>query len=171
MDAQTRTADTRVDGPNLLAPEMSPEAFAQSPMMRWVKVAMVVMGLAIIAGFVFIGVEVYRRATDPEYRSQAGGIFKNRAAEPAPAARPAAGAATGAVASAAAVPVIETATVTASTGGFRLPAGSRILEQTAIGSRLAVLVELAGGGQTIYVLSPQGRNELQVQEVLTAPAR
>jgi len=168
MDAQTRTADTRVDGPNILAPEMSPEAFAQSPMMRWVKVAMVVMGLVIIAGFVFIGAEVYRRATDPEYRAQAGGIFKNRAAEPAPAAR-SAGAATGGVASA--VPVIETATVTASTGGFRLPAGSRILEQTAIGSRLAVLVELAGGGQTIYVLSPQGRNELQVQEVLTAPAR
>ncbi len=37
-------------------------------MLKVVQVSLVVIGVFIIAGFVFIAVELYNRATDPDYR-------------------------------------------------------------------------------------------------------
>jgi hypothetical protein len=113
---------------------------AASPFVKGAKIAIVVMGVLIVAGFVFVAVEIWRRQTDPDHAS--------RTSERGGAA-----------------------TVLAIAGGLRLPAGARIVEQTAVGNRLAVRVDHADGGQAVYLVSP-GSRAIEVQEILaTAPAR
>lgn len=133
--------------------DMGADEFAASPFMRWVKVAMVVMGVLIIAGFVFIAYEVWRRQTDPDYAAQ---VDRRRLTAPAAEA-----------AAPAARPVIPTAVAGTP---FALPAGSRIVEQTPMGSRLAVRVELTDGAQVIYLVT-QGSRAVEIQPVMSAPAR
>lgn len=134
------------------AGEMSADDFAASPFMRWVKVAMVVMGVLIIAGFVFIAYEVWRRQTDPDYAAQ---VDRRRLTAPAEAQAPVAR------------PVVPTAVAGTP---FQLPAGARIVEQTPMGGRLAVRVDLADGAQVIYLVT-QGSRAVEIQPVMTAPGR
>jgi hypothetical protein len=54
----------------------------QSPLMRGMKIAMAVMGALILLGFVLIGIEIYKRATDPEHRARAGAERANPAGGP-----------------------------------------------------------------------------------------
>jgi hypothetical protein len=116
---------------------------ATSPFVRGAKIAIVVMGLLIVAGFVFVAVEIWRRQTDPDYAAR---VQDRGGAVPA-------------------------ATVQAVAGGLRLPAGARIVEQTAVGGRLAVRIEHPDGRQAIYLVSP-GSRSIDVQEILaTVPAR
>lgn len=134
-------------------PGEATDDFAASPFMRWVKVAMVVMGVLIVAGFVFIAYEVWRRQTDPEYAAQ---VDRRRLTAPA-----------GEAAAPVARPVVPTAVAGTP---FVLPAGARIVDQTPMGSRLAVRVDLADGAQVIYLVS-QGSRAVEIQPVMTAPAR
>jgi hypothetical protein len=104
-------------------------------MMRTLKVVLAVMGLLIVAGFAYIGHEVWRRATDPDYRA---GIEAERAARrtPAPAADGVAGVRTPAA-------------------PLELPPGAIITDTVAVGALLAVTVERLDGTQTLYVIDPR----------------
>ncbi|WP_145727613.1 hypothetical protein [Nitrospirillum viridazoti] len=101
--------------------------------MRTIKTFLVIMGVLIVAGFTFIGVEVWRRATDPNH-PRAFGRHADTAASGAttPSALP----------PEALAPLL------------KLPEGSRIEAMTSVGSRLAVQVALPGGAQQIVLLEP-----------------
>jgi hypothetical protein len=55
------------------AEPVADDEMMRSPLMRGVKIAMTVMGVLILLGFVYIGLEIYKRATDPEHRARTGG--------------------------------------------------------------------------------------------------
>ncbi|WP_049974194.1 hypothetical protein [Azospirillum sp. B4] len=86
------------------------------------------MGVLIVAGFTFIGVEVWRRATDPNH-PRAFGRHKDAT-------------------------ITSTATPEVLAPLLALPGGSRIEAMTSVGSRLAVQVALPGGTQQIVLLEP-----------------
>ncbi|MFN8723862.1 MAG: hypothetical protein ACK5YI_23795, partial [Rhodospirillales bacterium] len=50
--------------------EATGDDIATSPFVRGAKIAIVVMGLLIVAGFVFVAVEIWRRQTDPDYAAR-----------------------------------------------------------------------------------------------------
>lgn len=91
--------------------------------MRILQSVIVVLGVLIVGGFAFIGVEIYQRATDPTHP---------RAFGKAPAEAPAATVAT---------PLADS-----------LPAGTEIGEPVAVGSRIAVRVVLPDGTQQVLVI-------------------
>ncbi|MEA1648349.1 hypothetical protein UAJ10_04870 [Nitrospirillum sp. BR 11164] len=101
--------------------------------MRTIKTFLVIMGVLIVAGFTFIGVEVWRRATDPNHPRAFG-----RHADTA----------TPGTTTASALPPEALAPL------LKLPEGSRIEAMTSVGSRLAVQVALPGGAQQIVLLEP-----------------
>jgi hypothetical protein len=103
-------------------------------------VAIIVMGVLILVGFAFVAFEIWRRQTDPDYAAR---VREGRGPAVAPA-----------------IP----------SGGLRLPAGARIIEQTALGDRLAVRVDLPDGGQSIFLVVLGGRS-IDVREIVSAPAR
>ncbi|MDE1150671.1 MAG: hypothetical protein PW843_29325 [Azospirillaceae bacterium] len=103
------------------------------------------MGVLIVAGFTFIGVEIWRRATDPMHPRAFG-----HAATP-----PVAG---GAPSPTAAAPLLT------------LPEGSHIEAMTTVGSRLAVQVTLSGGAQQIILLDPNtGKGQIAAATGTTSP--
>lgn len=89
------------------------------------------MGVLIVAGFTFIGVEIWRRATDPNHPRAFG---RHDAAPGATTLSPASPEALAAM--------------------LTLPEGSRIEAMTSVGSRLAVQVGLPNGTQRIVLLEP-----------------
>lgn len=96
------------------------------------------MGVLIVAGFTFIGVEIWRRATDPHHPRAFG-----RAAE---------------------ATITSTAPAQALAPLLSLPEGSHIEAMTSVGSRLAVQVALPGGAQQILLLEP-GTGKVQIAVV------
>jgi hypothetical protein len=96
-------------------------------LLRGVKVAMAVMGVLILAGFGVIGYEIYRRSTDAEYRARLDSE--------------AAGARSARVTLAGDAPLL-------------LPDGAIITGTVAVGSRLALTVELLDGTQILYFANP-----------------
>jgi hypothetical protein len=104
-------------------------------MMRTLKIVLSVMGLLIVAGFAYIGYEVWRRTNDPEYRAA---IEAERAARRAPAP-----ASEGVMRARAPVAPLE------------LPPGAIITDTVAVGTLLAVTVERIDGTQTLYVIDPR----------------
>ncbi|WP_207478038.1 hypothetical protein [Arenibaculum pallidiluteum] len=110
-------------------------------LMRGVKIAMAVMGVLILAGFAFIGFEIYHRATDPEYR--AGLDERGRTVRPEAALREG--------------------------GAYLLPAGAEIVAAVPVGNRLAVTVRHADGTQSLLFVHP-GTDEI-VEALRTQPAR
>ena len=91
---------------------------------RILQVVIVVLGVLIIGGFAFIGVEVYQRATNPNHPRAFG------KAEEAPAA------------------TLSSAIADA------LPAGTEIGEPVAIGYKIAVRVVLPDGTQRLLAVEP-----------------
>ncbi|TWB39644.1 hypothetical protein FBZ90_110108 [Nitrospirillum pindoramense] len=89
------------------------------------------MGVLIVAGFTFIGVEIWRRATDPNHPRAFGRHDAAPGTITLPAASPEALA-----------PLL------------KLPEGSRIEAMTSVGNRLAVQVGLPNGTQRIVLLEP-----------------
>jgi hypothetical protein len=123
--------------------EAADDDIATSPFVRGAKVAIVVMGVLIVAGFAFVAVEIWRRQTDPDHAARVQDRGGGGSA----------------------------ATVQSVAGGLRLPEGARIVEQTAVGGRLAVRIGYPDGRQAIYLVSP-GSRSIDVQEILaTVPAR
>jgi hypothetical protein len=114
-----------------------------SRLMKGIKIAIVVMGVLIVLGFAAIGLEVYRRATDPEYAAQRGG---NPASAPATTTDPHPG---------------------SLRGGLTLPGGSVIGDPVAVGNRLAVTVRHPDGTQALYVINP-GQGEI-IEFIRSAP--
>ncbi|TWB13837.1 hypothetical protein FBZ89_11952 [Nitrospirillum amazonense] len=101
------------------------------------------MGVLIVAGFTFIGVEVWRRATDPSHPRAFG-----RHADTATLGTTTVGTTTAGTTTGSALPPGALAPL------LKLPEGSRIEAMTSVGSRLAVQVVLPGGAQQIVLLEP-----------------
>lgn len=94
--------------------------------MQILKALVVIMGVLIIAGFTFLGVELYKRASDP-----------TRAAQQAADADRAA-------------PAREAADVT-----LDVPSGSRIGDIVVVGNRVLFKVTLPQGPDRLYVIDPR----------------
>ncbi|MDG3439309.1 hypothetical protein [Nitrospirillum amazonense] len=123
--------------------------------MRTIKTFLVIMGVLIVAGFAFIGVEIWRRATDPNHPRAFG-----RHADTATL-----GATTAGTTTTSALPP------EALTPLLKLPEGSRIEAMTSVGSRLAVQVTLPGGAQQIVLLEPStGKVQIAVVTGTTSSA-
>ncbi|MDZ5650195.1 hypothetical protein [Nitrospirillum sp. BR 11828] len=99
--------------------------------MRTIKTFLVIMGVLIVAGFAFIGVEIWRRATDPNHPR----AFGRHDAAPG-------------------TTTLSAAPPEALAPLLKLPEGSRIEAMTSVGSRLAVQVGLPNGTQRIVLLEP-----------------
>lgn len=115
--------------------------------MAFLKTLVVVMGVMIVAGFSFLGVELYKRINDPDRVAQA-----DRAAPTV----------TGGL-----------ATVEGSITGLDLPVGSRMGDPVAIGNRVMVKVTLPANGDRpesdrLYVLD--NRNGAVLGVVTTGAA-
>lgn len=91
-----------------------------------IKSLLAIMGILIVAGFAFLGYEVYQRATDPTHPRAFGRGKVEAAAKPAPA--PAA---------------------------ISAPAGSRIGQMLVLGPRVVYHVTLPDGSEQIHVLDPR----------------
>lgn len=130
-DGTSARADERAAGPASGDGNGTGEVDATGAgLLRGVKIAMVVMGLLLLAGFAFIGYEIYRRTTDPDYRAQLQGEAGEARA---------------------------TRTVRASSDApMLLPEGAIITGTVAVGSRLALTVELLDGTQILYFANPTG---------------
>ncbi|MCG5240964.1 hypothetical protein [Azospirillum doebereinerae] len=94
--------------------------------MQILKALVVIMGVLIVAGFTFLGVELYKRMNDP-----------NRAAQQAAESERAA-------------PGKEPADVT-----LDVPAGSRIGEIVVVNNRVLFKVTLPQGLDRLYVMDPR----------------
>lgn len=95
--------------------------------MRFLKAALIIMGVFILAGYAYLGVEVVKR-------------FARQAAEPAREAgdeRPLPPPATGGVAA------------------LGQPAGARIGELVTVGNRVVFKVSVPDGPDTLYILDPR----------------
>ncbi|HYC04566.1 MAG TPA: hypothetical protein VED40_14830 [Azospirillaceae bacterium] len=100
------------------------------------------MGLLILAGFGFLGWEVYKRATDPNHPRS----WVRTAEQAQPGAD-------GATPSAPAGPALPAPTT--------LPAGSRIDELQTLGNRVLYRVTLPDGSQQVHLLDPRsGRAQI-----------
>ncbi|CAO3410922.1 hypothetical protein [Azospirillum largimobile] len=93
--------------------------------MQILKALVVIMGVLIVAGFTFLGVELYKRMSDP-----------NRASLTAIAPAP--------------VPAETAAEVT-----LDVPAGSRIGEIVVVGNRVLFKVTLPQGPDRLYLMDPR----------------
>lgn len=93
--------------------------------MQILKALIVIMGVLILAGFTFLGVELYKRMSDP-----------NRASLTATAPAP--------------IPVERPAEVT-----LDVPAGARIGEMLAVGNRVLFKVTLPQGPDRLYLIDPR----------------
>ncbi|WP_051341073.1 hypothetical protein [Azospirillum halopraeferens] len=93
--------------------------------MRVLKAAVIIMGVFIVLGYVYLGLEVYKRMT--------------RSGEPAEAAddRPA------------------LSVTTAGEIALGLPPGARIAEMLAVGTRVVFRVTVPDGAERLYVLDPR----------------
>ncbi|MBK3735960.1 hypothetical protein GAY29_23225 [Azospirillum brasilense] len=108
--------------------------------MQFLKALIVIMGVMIIAGFAFLGVELYKRINDPE----------RRAAMDAERATAAAG---------------RTEEVT-----LGLPAGARLGEPVAVGNRVVFRVTIPDAADRLYVMDPRtGAIALTVTAGAAAP--
>ncbi|MFI4987092.1 MAG: hypothetical protein ACHQF3_06610 [Alphaproteobacteria bacterium] len=97
--------------------------------MHPLKTLVIGMGVVIVAGMAFVGYTIVKRANAPETPKHAvAGTAVPGAAGEAAAERPYG-------------PV-----------GIALPAGARILRTSAVGRRLIVELELAGGGERVLVI-------------------
>jgi hypothetical protein len=107
---------------------------------RALKAFLVIMGIFIVAGFGFLGYEVYKRVTDPDRQTEAG-------APPAPPPPPGR--------------IAETA--------LDLGAGARIGSVMLAGNRVVFTVQLPDGqGDRLYLLDP--RNGAVTASVTTGAA-
>ncbi len=97
--------------------------------MQALKTLVIVMGVLIVAGMALVGYTLVKRATAPEASRHA------TAAVSAPAA-----------------PGAEAAETPYGPVEIALPAGARILRTRAVGRRLIVELELAGGGERVLVV-------------------
>lgn len=95
--------------------------------MQILKALVVIMGVLIIAGFAFLGVELYKRMSDP-----------NRAVSSAPSA-----AASSDVSDRAADITLD------------VPAGARIGEMVVVGNRVLFKVTLPQGPDRLYLMDPR----------------
>lgn len=95
--------------------------------MRVLKAALIIMGVFILAGYAYLGVEVVKRFANHASRDTA------ESPEPAPAVAPSAG---GEVA-------------------LNLPAGARIGEMLAVGNRVVFRVTAPDGPDKLYTLDPR----------------
>ncbi|AWJ84885.1 hypothetical protein TSH58p_15960 [Azospirillum sp. TSH58] len=93
--------------------------------MQFLKALIVIMGVMIIAGFAFLGVELYKRINDPERRS-------------------------GADAERAALSTGRTEEVT-----LGLPAGARMSDPVAVGNRVVFRVTIPDAADRLYVMDPR----------------
>ena len=93
--------------------------------MQFLKVLVVLMGVMIIAGFAIIGVELYKRMSDPDRRSGA------EPERPVPAAG-------------------RTEEVV-----LGLPAGARIGDPVAVGNRVVFRVTTPDAPDRLYVMDPR----------------
>ncbi|MGQ9364960.1 hypothetical protein [Azospirillum sp. ST 5-10] len=93
--------------------------------MRVLKAAVIIMGVFILAGYVYLGVEVYKRMARPGEPAETG---DERAPLPVAAA--------GEIA-------------------LGLPAGARIAELVAVGNRVVFRVTVPDGADRLYVLDPR----------------
>ncbi|MBP2231725.1 hypothetical protein J2847_005044 [Azospirillum agricola] len=94
--------------------------------MQILKALVVIMGVLIIAGFTFLGVELYKRATDPSRAAQQAAD-----SDRAPPGR-------------------EPADVT-----LDVPAGSRIGEIVVVNNRVLFKVTLPQGLDRLYMMDPR----------------
>ncbi len=93
--------------------------------MKFLKALIVIMGVMIIVGFAVIGVELYKRMSDPDRRADA---TVDRVAVPAGK-------------------IDEV--------GLDLPAGSRIGDPVAAGNRVLFRVTLPDNSDRLYVMDPR----------------
>ncbi|KAA0688652.1 hypothetical protein [Azospirillum brasilense] len=93
--------------------------------MQFLKALIVIMGVMIIAGFTFLGVELYRRISDPERRA---GADTERATAPAGRA--------------------EEVTL-------GLPAGARLGDPVAVGNRVVFRATIPDAADRLYVMDPR----------------
>lgn len=118
------TAPDRIAAPGV------PFQLSWSEHVRTIQAILILVGFLIVAGFAFIAVEVFKRATDPNH-PRAFHWAKTESA------------ATGGTA-ATGIPALTLA----------LPAGTRLDGLTAVGSRLAVHATLPDGRQEIITVEP-----------------
>lgn len=121
--------------PDRIAAPGLPFQLSWSEHVRTIQAILILVGFLIVAGFAFIAVEVFKRATDPTY-PRAFHWAKTQGASTGGTT------ATGVPAPTLALPV------------GTLPAGTRLDGLTAIGSRLAVHAALPDGRQEIIVIEP-----------------
>ena len=93
--------------------------------MQFLKALIVIMGVMIIAGFAIIGVELYKRMSDPDRRS---GTETERAVLPAGKTEEVA---------------------------LGLPAGARMGDPVAVGNRVVFRVTIPDAADRLYVLDPR----------------
>ncbi|OYD84590.1 hypothetical protein [Azospirillum brasilense] len=93
--------------------------------MQFLKALVVIMGVMIIAGFAILGVELYKRISDPERRAAAE---TERSAAPAGRA--------------------EEVTL-------GLPAGARLGDPVAVGNRVVFRVTIPDAPDRLYVMDPR----------------
>jgi hypothetical protein len=101
--------------------------------LRTLQTVIIVLGVLIVGGFGYVGVEIYRRATDPTHPRAFG---REQASSDA----------------------AETAPVLP---GGQLPAGSKIGEPVSVGYQAAVRVVLPDGTQQLILVDPgSGRSSV-----------
>ncbi|WP_353857549.1 hypothetical protein [Azospirillum formosense] len=93
--------------------------------MQFLKALVVIMGVMIIAGFAILGVELYKRISDPERRAAAE---TERVAAPAGRAEEVA---------------------------LGLPAGARLGDPVAVGNRVVFRATIPDAADRLYVMDPR----------------
>ncbi len=93
--------------------------------MQFLKALVVIMGVMIIAGFAILGVELYKRMSDPDRRS-------------------------GTEAERTVLPAGRTEEIT-----LGLPAGARMGDPVAVGNRVVFRVTIPDAADRLYVMDPR----------------